>query len=128
MTPAHVMALIPQWIRCRAWILKALEYAGGFHNEWDVLSGLLLGHYQLWPGGKSALVTEIKIAPRKKYLHYWLAGGDLDEILEMEKSITAWAKSLGCTAVSLSGRKGWTKALPDWKEQCVTLVKELSHI
>lgn len=63
-----------------------------------------------WGGPKSACITEILQYPRKRVLHYFLIGGDLDELVElMEPRITAWAKAIGCSAVSGAGRKGFER-------------------
>ena len=95
--------------RCRAWIEAALEYSQGTHTFSDIASGILSGRFQLWSAKQSAVVTEIIVYPRMKDLHYFLAGGDLDELKQMRPSIEAWGKGQGCTRVSLAGRPGWAK-------------------
>ena len=95
--------------RCRTWIEAALEYSQGTHQFVDIAAGILSGRYQLWAGEKAAVVTEIIVYPRIKNLHYFLAGGDLDELKLMRPYIERWGKSLGCTRVTLAGRKGWAK-------------------
>jgi len=42
-------------------------------------------------------------------LHYFLAGGDLDELKLMRPHIESWGKENGCTRVTLAGRKGWAR-------------------
>jgi len=39
-----------------------------------------------------------------------------------------WGKSQGCTAMTIAGRKGWTRVLKDvgYEEKFVTLAKELT--
>jgi hypothetical protein len=124
MTPTQTVALITEWTRCREWVLGALTQCGGTHTEEDVLSALLLGKAQLWPGKNSAIVTEINIT-RIKALHFWLVGGNLEEVKDMEAQIEAWAKSLGCTVMTASGRKGWERTLPHWKVHSVTISREI---
>ena len=41
----------------------------------------------------------------------FLAGGDLDQILDMNDDVKIWAKSHGCEAAMMSGRLGWKKPL-----------------
>jgi hypothetical protein len=111
--------------RCRGWIEDALEYSGGTHIYEDIVEAVIEGRMQLWPAKKSCLVTEITAFPRKKVLHFFLAGGELDEILEMHEYVVQWAMKQGCESMTLTGRKGWVKALNSkgWKSQLVLLEK-----
>jgi hypothetical protein len=84
--------------------------------------------YQLWPGQSSAVVTEILVYPKLKNLHFFLAGGNLDELKKMRPHIEAWGKSVGCTRVTRAGRKGWERTfLKDegYEPQWFILSKEL---
>ena len=95
--------------RCRTYIEAALEYSQGTHTFSDIAAGLLSGRYQLWAGQNSAVVTEIIVYPRMRDLHYFLAGGDLDELKEIRPRIEDWGRKNGCSRVSLAGRPGWAK-------------------
>lgn len=125
MTNAQVASLVPQWVRCREWILPALALCGGTHSEEDVLAGLLTARFQLWPGKNSAIVTSVDVNPRNKVVHFWLVGGDLEEVKQMQEPILAWAKSLGCTVATATGRKGWERVLPEWKVQAIMIAREI---
>lgn len=105
----------------------ALARAGGTHTYEDVLQSISVGDMFFWPASKSCLVTEIVQYPRLRALHVFLAAGDLVEIKDMEASLISFAKSLKCSALSMSGRKGWTKALQEmnWEEAHTTLVKQI---
>ena len=95
--------------RLRHHVEAALEYSGGTHNFEDVTE-MVEGHrLQLWPAKDSVVLTEIIVYPRLKNLHYFLAGGDLDELSRMRPMIESWGKSIGCTRVTLAGRRGWVK-------------------
>ena len=95
--------------RCRQWIEDALEYSGGTHSFDDIAAGVLAKKFQLWPNHNSAVVTEIVVYPNTKNLHFFLAGGNLDELKMMRPYIEQWGKSIGCTRVTLAGRKGWER-------------------
>jgi hypothetical protein len=125
MTPAQVLSLIPEWSRCRVWLLEALKLCDGSHSEEDVLAGLLQSHYQLWPGKNSAIVTEVNVTPRLKAVNFWLVAGDLDEVKSMEAPILEWARSIGCTKALASGRRGWERALPHWAVKSVTIGRDI---
>ena len=95
--------------RLRHQVESALEYSEGTHTFDDISDGVGNNRFQVWPGVKSVVVTEIIVYPRLKNLHYFLAGGDLDELKLMRPHIERWGKSLGCTRVTLAGRQGWAK-------------------
>ena len=103
--------------RCRGWIEDALEYCNGTHIFEDVVKAIAESRMQLWPAPRGCMVTEIVVYPRKKVLNIFLAGGELDQLLDMNEDITAWAKAQGCTGGTMIGRVGWKKVLEPmgWK-------------
>jgi hypothetical protein len=114
--------------RLRQHVEAALEYSGGTHQFEDVLEMVKKNQLQVWPATQSIVLTEIIVYPRLKNLHYFLAGGDLDELSRMRPMIESWGKSLGCTRVSLAGRRGWAKTfLKDegYSPQWTVLAKKL---
>ena len=114
--------------RLRQHVAAALEYSGGTHQFEDVLEMVEKNQLQVWPATQSIVLTEIIVYPRLKNLHYFLAGGDLDELSRMRPMIESWGKSLGCTRVSLAGRRGWAKTfLKDegYSPQWTVLAKQL---
>ena len=96
--------------RLRHHVEAALEYSGGTHSFDDVAEMDEKQQLQLWPAKDSVVLTEIIVYPRLKCLHYFLAGGDLDELSRMRPMIESWGKSVGCTRVTLAGRRGWQKS------------------
>ena len=116
--------------RCRQWIEAALEYTGGTHEFEDIVDSISKGHMQLWPAPRGCIVTEIVVYPRKKVLNIFLAGGELDQILDMDHDVKEWAKSHGCTAATMTGRMGWKKPLAplNWKQQHVSFLKEFEDV
>ena len=114
--------------RCRPWIEAALEYTGGTHEWDDIVESIAKGTMQLWAAPRGCIVTEIVIYPRKKVLNIFLAGGELDQILDMDNDVKKWAEHYGCTAATMSGRMGWKKPLAplNWKMQYVSFQKEFS--
>jgi hypothetical protein len=119
---------LEQLERLRHHVEAALEYSGGTHHFADVRKMVEQNKLQLWPAVNSVVLTEIIVYPRLKNLHYFLAGGDLDELSRMRPMIESWGKSIGCTRVSLAGRRGWAKTfLKDegYSPQWTVLAKEL---
>lgn len=91
-------------------IERALYYTGGTHAFEDVRDAVSAGSLQFWPGPRSAVITEIIVAPRKKLLNFFLAGGDIHELEGMYPAIEAWGRAQGCTEAMFTGRPGWARS------------------
>ena len=120
------MQLRAEFDRCAKGLENALVYPNGTHDIEDVGDGIEAGRFEFWPGKNSAVVTEIYVYPKKKVFHIFLAGGKMEELLEMWDSIEVYAKVVGCTSLSVSGRKGWMRVLESRgaKHLCTTVIKE----
>lgn len=94
----------------------------------DVLHEVAQGRAQLWPGERSAAVTLVLDLPQAKVCEVWLAGGDLEELLRIERDVTAWAREQGCAEVVIDGRKGWGRVLADrgYREASTVFSRRLS--
>lgn len=102
-----------EWARCEAWLAAALEHSFGYEIE-DVRAEIVAGEAQFWPGRNAAIVTQVWTFPRAKAVNFWLAGGDLAELVdEMRPCVEAWARAMGCTNTIIAGRAGWARALKD---------------
>lgn len=110
--------------QCRPWIEDALEYSGGTHTFEDVYDRILDGKLQLWPAERGCAVTEIVVYPKKKVLHVFLAGGEMDQIIDMIDSAVAWSKTQGCTSMTIAGRHGWKRVLEKHGYKAVMTVLE----
>lgn len=80
---------------------------------------------QLWTGPKGAAVTMIYDFPQKRVLHVFLAGGDMDQIKDFEESAALWGRGMGCTEMTLSGRRGWARELEGWRPIQTVMMKEI---
>lgn len=116
--------MIEEWTRCRPWIEAALEHGAGTHTIEDIEAGLACGDYQFWPAPRSAAITEIIDYPRRKALCFWLAGGDLRDMMRtIEPRARAWGETQGCNLFfgNAIDRPGWARALqsfgyaPGWR-------------
>jgi hypothetical protein len=101
---------VPEFKRCRQWLEDALEYSNGTFNIIDIADGVAMGDLHLWPAKDAAVITQITVYPRKKVIHCFLAGGNMETIIELEKDVVRWGKSQGCQAITLVGRPGWAKS------------------
>ena len=83
--------------RCRGWIEAAIENGGDTHNFKDIVDGIISGTMQFWPSANAAAITEIVKYPNKRVLHIFLAGGKMEEIVNMNED----AIKFGATSVRI---------------------------
>lgn len=108
---------------------QALALCGGTHAMEDVLAQIERGDAQAWHEGESVIVTEVHLTPRKKLLHFWLAAGELDEVVRLSHRALAWGKGMGCEMATLAGRRGWEKVLATegWEPKLTLMRREIEH-
>jgi len=88
-------------------ICRALDRSNAGGSFDDVEKAVLLGEAQLWPGDKSAAITEPVTS-----LNVWLFAGDMAENAEMAVAAEAYARTLGYDQMTVTDpRKGWEKHL-----------------
>lgn len=113
----------------RALIESALVRDGYSYTYEDVVKAVDEDRMQYWAGPNSVIVTEIVEYPQRKSIHFFLAAGNLGELEPMVPIIESWGKSKGCTAATMTGRKGWERVTflkrGGWKSQMVVMQKEL---
>lgn len=116
-----------EFVRCIPWLQAALDAGGNTHTIEDLFRSISVGRMQFWPAPRGCAVTEIVVYPRRKTLHIFLAGGEMDQIVDMDGSAAEFARANGCDGMSICGRRGWVRVLKDngWKETMTTLVKEI---
>lgn len=126
MEAGNIRDMVDDIKHCRKWIEDALEHCDGTHKFDDVAESISKGSMQLWSSPKGCIVTEIVVYPRKTVLHVFLGGGELEQILDMDKDVKEWATKQGCTASTMSGRSGWKKPLAGlgWKPTQTSYIKE----
>lgn len=114
-------------LRCRDWVEAALSYSGDTHDFVHIFDGVVEGRFQFWSNDECCVVTEIVDYPKKRVLHIFLAGGKLEAIRALEEKAVKWAKQLGCSAFTLTGRKGWEKALKNdgWEYAHTSMIKRI---
>ena len=87
----------------------------------EIESGIESGDFQLFMSENSAAVT----CPFGKSLRIGLAGGDLNELLDIEKDICDYARSHGFDSLEIIGRPGWERVLDGYRRTAILLRKEL---
>ena len=112
-----------KWQHCAPFINAALAYSGHSHTLDDVAQVVAKGDAQFWHAEDAGLVTEIVEYPRRRTLRFWLAGGDLDTLKDIEKDAIEWSKPWGCVACEIVGRRGWIRALSGYDDVATVGVK-----
>lgn len=72
---------------------------------------ILEGTAKLWETPNSVVITQVVQYPQRRVMQFWLAAGDLTELLELAPTMYEWGKQQGCSHAVFTGRRGWTKPL-----------------
>lgn len=91
------------------------------------MAGITESRMQFWPAPRGCAVTEIVVYPKKRVLHVFLAGGEMDQILDMIDSAVEWSKAQGCTSMTIAGRHGWRRVLAEHGYRPVMTVLEKEY-
>lgn len=108
-------------------IIKALSYTDNAYYYDNVVGDILQGRVHFYPLSKSFIIAYKVDSPNFSCYHIWLAGGELQELIEFVPNLQHNAKQLKCKYVTLAGRLGWTKALKHqgWKHTLNHLALEV---
>ena len=99
-----------EWARCKPFIEKAVKYQDSYTID-DIEAKIRSGIFHLWPGKRSAYITEFVLYPQVKALNLLFCGGDYKELEQMLPSIEAFAKAAGIKRLYGGGRKGWIRKI-----------------
>jgi hypothetical protein len=80
-----------QWQRCKPYIEKAVKYQDSYTID-DIEDKIREGLFHLWPGERSAIVTQFVLFPQMKGLNILFCGGGIKRLYG-------------------GGRKGWIRKL-----------------
>ena len=106
------------WERLR----PATEPFEGIDRD-DVELGLAVGEFHLFECGDSVAIT----SPFGPVLRIGLAGGELEELVNVEKQILNFASKEGYKMVEIVGRPGWEKVLDGYERVAVMLRKAVGY-
>lgn len=110
-------------------IRKALEHMD-MNSVRDVVQAIQANHAQLWAKDDGLVVTEVDDKPRCRILRFWIAAGDLDDVLTLTDDIYEWGRYIGCDRATSLCRKGWARVMEKdgWtpRDDLVFLEKDLT--
>jgi hypothetical protein len=95
----------------------------------DVMQMIHEGKFQTHLFGRTWVLTSIHKWPQKTSVHIDFVVGDLGEFFEELPKLYEWAKSVGATLITGSGRPGWRGLHPThfdgWRVTGYTYSKDL---
>ncbi len=100
----------PEWLRCKGWIEAALHRGGDTLTIEDVEERLASGQYVFWPALDSAMVTQVCKGRLENELNILLAGGRMGTLEAMLPSVEKFGRDMGCSLITVLGRKGWERS------------------
>lgn len=113
-------------------LIEAAMRRGDLGSFATVPSAVLTGRAQLWVAAESdgeivaAAVTELVKTARRKYCVIVAVGGHhVARWLALLAPIEDWARTEGCAAMRIMGRKGWARVLTDYRVTRIVMDKEL---
>jgi hypothetical protein len=109
---------------------RALDFAGGIYSQQDIIEMVKAGTMQAWHTENSLVLTQVVPYPQKRALNVFAVVGDMDEALSMHDEVEAFAREQGCEFMVMTGRKGWTRIMPNWgwQEAGVTMMYPIEEV
>lgn len=109
-------------------IRAACQRGPGDLNADELFAKCATGDHQLWLSTENgqtvaACITALFIESDGLVCEFIAAGGK--GVLDHIDDVSAWAKTKGCRAVRLIGRRGWLRKLPDFPLKGVILEKAI---
>ena len=99
-----------EWERCKPYIAKAVKHQDSYTID-DIEDKIRGGIFHLWPGKKSAYITEFVMFPQLNAMNLLFCGGDYKELEEILPHIEEFAKKAGIKRLYGGGRKGWIRKI-----------------
>ena len=93
-----------EWERCKPWLVKAMKYQDTYTID-DIEDKIRNGIALLWPGKKSAMVTEIIPFPQMLSMNILVFAGNFKEFEEMFKHIETFARESGVKRYTVAAEK-----------------------
>jgi hypothetical protein len=112
-------------------LIEAAYARGGFGDFGSIRDDVAAARALLWLvwDGKDVLaasITQVSIENADKICTIAACGGhDKARWLHLISEIEKYAKGEGCARVRICGRRGWTKALDDYRVRAIVLEKAL---
>jgi hypothetical protein len=105
---------------------QLLKRQGGLYTFDDVMDHISRGLLQSFSDGNTWVITQVHTFPQKKVVDIAFIVGDVAAAVKLQPEIEEFAKSIGASALTASGREGWWGVhTPGWRKLSVNYVREL---
>jgi hypothetical protein len=112
--------------RCWPWLESSMEFTGKTHTKEQVWERIASRKAFFWPNPNSALISEIIQHPSGlRSYNGWLAGGNLEEILQRIPVLEEHGRASGCDRAIVTGRRGWLRVFDGYSEGGTRIYKGL---
>jgi hypothetical protein len=115
--------------RHRDEIERTLEYTPDTHN-FDVLVDMVIqGQLTFWDLPNGFFLTEIQLYPLARHFHVFMAGGDLQALIDLHDDMLSLAQALGCSRATIAGRAGWERVFKGqgWQKHLTVISREIDQ-
>ena len=118
------MKALTLWNHHTPGIEEALRRCGDDATVIDVAQEVVSGYAQVWGNHKALIITKLY----GDCIHFWIATGEKEAVIKLSNDILAWGRDHGFTKATLTGRKGWVRALQQegWRQQAVLMEKPIN--
>jgi hypothetical protein len=91
----------------------------------EITQGECTVHLVISNDGEPVAAIGTRWFERRKAVQAHWCGGDGNAILAVVPQLEDYARSLGATRLYMTGRKGWSRLLPDYRVEQITIGKAL---
>lgn len=121
------------WHICGPMLDKALKRSATGYTLEDYKEGIKDGMFQLWTWVEDHKilccgVTEIRNYPTMRILTLPIIGGSALKMWKesAQETMAQWGRKNGCSEMEgYAARKGWLRALPNWKPVWITIRRSI---
>lgn len=97
-------------------MLRALKLGDNLYTLDDIVEEMGKGNLQGHVEGDTWAVTQVHKFPNRKTVNVLYVVGSLENSIRLEAKVEEWAKSIGATLLTATGRGGWWQhRTPGWR-------------
>lgn len=123
----RTMFLSSELLRWKDKIMESLAVGGDTHSFDNIVADVMIGKLHMYTYEDCCILMTVQEYPLKKIYHCYIGCGKLDALMSKVPEIEKNAKSLGCDALTFSGRFGWKGGFKklDYRPLMITMAKEI---
>ncbi len=124
---AQLDTLVASLHKWREKIEEGLVHGHHAHTFDAVVNMILANRLYFFAYDNAFCIMEKVEYPNYSVFHCFLAGGEMEAVFDIQGPMADLAKAMGCSYLSVSGRKGWERKLAErgWTFTCVTMYLDI---